>query len=90
MALNPFFNVPRATLEGWLDDARYELASGKTISYWQGSDMAASQHVWTGMDPQKRIELIYRELSRIAPDEFPAAQLTRITVVQGRFKDSPY
>jgi hypothetical protein len=82
MALNPFYNQPREWLTKQLELVREDLSSGKTLIQWGAGDSSGIRQVL--MSPMRRFELIWAELSRIDPDEYPATN-KRISRTKARF-----
>lgn len=77
MAYNPFVGWTRAELEAELEKAQDDLAAGKTtVSAGEGA-VSFTKLVQTS--PAKRIEILLRALNKVAPDDYPLADITRIT-----------
>jgi hypothetical protein len=85
--MNPFYGAVKADLEQWLSDAREEVAGGKTLSQFGAGDTSGAFMTQRSLPPERRIELLWAELSRIDPDHYAASAMRRVRVTAQRFYD---
>lgn len=74
---NPFIGQLRPQLETWLREAQEDLASGATLTAAGAGDTNVQRRV--NIEPEKRIELLYRALNAIDPETYPLSAITRVT-----------
>lgn len=83
MAINYFAGWSRQELETELRAAQEDLAAGKaTVSAQAGEVRNGSQ---VEMSAPERIKMILRALNKIAPEDYPAADVTAITSTRAAF-----
>jgi len=74
--MNPFFGATRANLEQWRAEAQQQLAGGTSITGWNEGDAGATHSVQ--LSPERRVELILKELNRRWPNDYPARDVRRV------------
>ena len=83
--MNPFFGQSRVQLETWLADAQSELATGKTITAWSGEDSHNENQAWRQLHPERRIVLLFQELNRQYPIDYPIQNTLHVSRTKAAF-----
>jgi pyrroloquinoline quinone (PQQ) biosynthesis protein C len=83
MAFNPFIGRSQEWLGSQLEIAQQDYAMGKTIVSSGSGDVNNAKQVQA--TAEKRIEQLYKALSLIDPETYPAASITRNTVTRVAF-----
>ena len=85
--MNPFYGVTKATLVQYLADAREELAAGSSLIGTAAGETKAELQLGKNLSAERRIELLWRELNHIDPDNYPADAMARVRVTAAQFND---
>jgi len=83
MAINYFIGWSRKDLEDALVEAQEDLAAGKDTTAAGAGDAHVQSRI--ELSPQTRIQMILKALNLIAPQDYPADQVTAITQVRVGF-----
>lgn len=88
MAFNPFIGWSQQELEAELRRAQEDYAAGASIESAGSGDVNSRNR--QEASAVQRIEQLYRALSAIDPEKYPAAQIARIKSTRIVFAQSDY
>lgn len=88
MAFNPFLGWSQQELETELRRAQEDYAAGASLESTGSGDLQSRNRIETSA--VKRIEQLYRALSALDPERYPASQIARTTSTRIVFAQSDY